>query len=178
MTDPFVVHPHERALYDPLVGGSMLELGNKKRPEGTYKAYFEALGYRHVSVDWNGQDGALKMDLRQPLKLGTFDMVSNIGTTEHVDVQEPVWRNICEAMHVGSVFVSTTPRPGYWPRHGFWYPCIEFYQELAALNGMEVERLFYTPDDYLADPMVFARLRRVSDAPFHMPAAKWLYHNR
>lgn len=179
MSDAFIRHPHERALYEPLVGKTMLELGNKRQPEGTYKDYFTALGYAHTSVDWNGQDGALKVDLRRPLELGTFDMVSNIGTTEHVDKQEPVWRNICEAMAVGSVLVSTTPKPGHWPRHGFWYPTEEFYPALADLNGMEIERFFETPEEYnnLADNMFFCRMRKVELVPFSMPVGM-MFDNR
>lgn len=174
MYDVFVDHPHERALFEPLVGKTMLELGNKsdRTCQHTYKQYFQARGLIHTSVDWNGQQGALKLDLREPINLGTFDMVSNIGTTEHVDGQYGVWKNICEAMHVGSVFVSTTPKPGHWPGHGLWYPQPEFYQSLAELNGMVVERLFETPEDYnqKADNMIFARLRRVEACPFVMPS--------
>ena len=78
----------------------MLELGNKRNtPRHIYKAFFEARGFRHVSVDINGSDGALRKDLTEPLGLGTFDMVSNIGTTEHVSEgdyagQVACWRNI------------------------------------------------------------------------------------
>ncbi len=121
--DVFDGHPLERELYQPLVGGTMLELGNKKGGDGTpYKVHFEALGFAHTSVDINGEDGALKLDLQQPLGLGTFDMVANIGTTEHCGRQLPVWRNVCDAMHVGSVFVSTTPHPEGWPEHGSHHP--------------------------------------------------------
>src|ERR1041384_5416258 len=87
-------------LFLPLDGvTSMLELGNKVTGAGlVYKSVFEAMGIRHVSVDWNGKDGALPLDLRQPLNLGRFDMVTNFGTSEHVeDNQKAVWRNIIEA---------------------------------------------------------------------------------
>jgi hypothetical protein len=173
----------EWELFDPLVGSSILELGNKKKSAGdvtfTYKDVFKSLGFRHVSVDTNGLDGALPKDLRKPLNLGTFDMVSNIGTSEHVsendwDGQVACWRNIVEAMHVGSVLVAITPRPGSWLRHGTWYPHKEFYTELARLNGMEVERCYDSVDrgDNIAPHLrlVYARLRRISDAPFQMPA--------
>ena len=65
--NPFHNRPDEWALYQPLIGDSMLEFGGKVNGEaGTYKAFFEKLGYRHVSLDWNGEHGALKRDLRQP----------------------------------------------------------------------------------------------------------------
>jgi hypothetical protein len=157
----------ELDLYMPMVGTSMLELGNKKNGAHTYKGFFEERGFRHVSVDLNGQNGALALDLMQPFNLGTFDMISNIGTTEHVREQEPVWRNILEAMHVESVFVSTTPLPGDWQWHGFWHPNSDFYRDLAALNGLRLERLYMTG----VEPrrMLFARMVLVDKVPFVMP---------
>lgn len=152
----------------------MLELGNKRNVSLTYKRFFESQGYRHVSVDWNGQDGALKRDLRQPLNLGTFDMVTNIGTTEHVEGQAGVWRNICEAMHVGSVLLTGTPYPGDWWWHGIWYPTEAFIEELAELNGLGVERLYVAGDEPRRGLM--ARLMRLRDEPFQMPTVP-LYHN-
>jgi hypothetical protein len=164
---PFAGRSAELELYMPLVGKSMLELGNKKNAPHTYKEFFVARGFRHVSVDLNGQNGALALDLMQPLALGQFDMISNIGTTEHVMSQEPVWRNICEALHVGSVLVSTTPQPGDWQWHGFWHPTADFYRDLAALNGLSLDRLYV----WGAEPrrMNFARLTRVERVPFVMP---------
>jgi hypothetical protein len=180
----------EWELYDPLVGSSMLELGNKRKAGGngpfTYKDVFTGLGFRHVSVDINGQHGALPKDLTKPLNLGTFDMVSNIGTSEHVSEndwigQAACWRNILQAMHVGSVLVSITPKPGSWPNHGTWYPHEAFFAELAALNGCELERCY---DSDKRKPgctphlrLVFARLRRVADVPFQI-SADAMYRNR
>lgn len=175
MNNPFHNRPAEWELYQPLVGDSMLELGNKKNGEHIYKKCFEGLGFRHVSIDINGQNGALNMDLRQPLNLGTFDMVANIGTTEHVSDQAGVWRNICEAMHIGSVLVSTTPLPGDWSWHGEWYPTAEFYSDLARLNGMEMERLYVSGE--APRQMNFARMRRVKECPFEMPEGG-LFRNR
>lgn len=176
----------EWELLCPLVGTSMLELGNKRKGDFIYKKFFEGRGFRHVSVDTNGLDGALRKDLRNPLNLGTFDMVTNIGTTEHVSEKDwsgqvACWRNIVEAMHVGSVLVSITPKAGSWPRHGTWYPLHSFFVELASLNGCEVERLYDSdtrwkpaPDGY---KYVFARLIRRAAVPFVMPEQKHIFRN-
>ena len=164
---PFHNRQLEWELYSPLVCTTMLELGNKKNKELTYKAFFTSLGFAHTSVDWNGQDGALRRDLREPLNLGTFDMVTNIGTTEHVDGQFGVWKNVCEAMHVGSVLVSGTPKPGDWRWHGTWYPETQFFEALAFLNGLEVERLYIAGEAPRRN--VMARLRRIADMSFVMP---------
>eukprot|EP00438_Fugacium_kawagutii_P000717 Skav211036 [mRNA] locus=scaffold1434:73496:78361:+ [translate_table: standard] len=56
---------------------------------------FERLGFRHTSLDINGRDGAVVVDLSRmkptarPLNvslLGHCDVVTNFGTTEHVGV--------------------------------------------------------------------------------------------
>ncbi len=141
--NPFHDREDELALLTPTSGGTMLELGNKKNGSLTYKDYFESIGFKHTSVDLNGEDGALKLDLRDDLGLGTFDMVTNIGTSEHVTRQCPVWGNMLNAMHVGSVLVSITPAPDHWKGHGLWYPRDVFYEQLAAENDLKIERLYF-----------------------------------
>ena len=176
--EDFCQRSWEQKLLNPLVGDSMLELGNKRKgPVMVYKTIFERLGFRHVSVDMNGRDGALKLDLRKPLDLGTFDMVTNIGTSEHVseddyDGQVVCWRNIVEAMHIGSVLVSVGPQKGAskWLRHGRWYPQPAFFHELADLNGLEAERV------YADGNQVYARLIRLEAVPFVMPESG-MYRN-
>jgi hypothetical protein len=165
----------QHALFLPLDGiTSMLELGNKKTATGiVYKQVFEAMGIRHVSVDWNGEDGALKLDLAAPLALGRFDMVTNLGTSEHVDRQEPVWRNMVEAC--ARVLVCSTPLPGDWPKHGMFYPTLEFYEQLAAMNEFVIERLRIMASS--PRRLIQARLRRVGEIPFSMPDAALLHRN-
>jgi hypothetical protein len=170
MTDlgPFHDRPAEWELYQPLVGSSMLELGNKKNREHTYKAFFEANGYRHVSIDWNGQDGALQLDLRRPLNLGTFDMVTNIGTTEHVSDQAEVWHNVLDALHIGSVLLSTTPLPpDDWHWHGAWHVDEAWMRDLCGANGLEIERLYVSGDH--PRRMLFLRAVCRETLPFVMP---------
>jgi len=173
--NPFHNRPQEWELYQPLVGTSMLELGDKCNGAATYKAFFTARGYRHVSVDWNRRHGALSLDLRKPLNLGTFDMVTNIGTTEHVADQKPVWRNLLEAMHVGSVLVSTTPLPGDWWWHGEWHPTPVFFELLAQRNGLTIEHLYVACQE--PRRMVMVRLRRLEIVPFAMPEPTLIIRN-
>lgn len=179
-------YPHEIALYNLPVdcgGLTMLELGNKRttidKAKGVrvvWKDYFSEKGFIHTSVDWNGKDGALKKDLRRPLNLGTFDYVTNIGTSEHVSEQKPVWENIVSALSVGSVLVCTTPLPGDWHWHGEWYPKEGFYDRLAEMNGLafEEKRIF----NDAPRRMIGVRMIREADAEFQMPPADLIYRNR
>ena len=157
---PFNDRPEEWALLNPLVGTSMLELGNKRNSKlsQAYKYYFTRVGYRHVSIDLNGQDDALPLDLCKPLNLGTFDMVTNLGTSEHVADQVAVWHNMMCAMHIGSVLCCATPYPGDWSWHGRFYPLADFYRELAKRNTLTVERLYEIGS--APRRMIFARLHR------------------
>lgn len=172
-----VLPAHEYGLLAPLPFpiNTMLELGNKANEHGTYKAYFQALGIEHTSVDINGQDGALPLDLRRPLGLGQFDAVTNFGTSEHVSEQAPCWRNIVEACKVGGVIASTTPLPGDWLKHGRWYPYCDFYTHLAGLNGFRIDRLFIACE--MPKRLVCARLTRVEVRSFEMPRADLLFDN-
>lgn len=165
----------EQKVIWPLVGDTMLELGNKKNPNGVYKTYFESIGFKHVSVDWNGEDGALKLDLRQPLDLGQFDMVSNIGTTEHVSEQFPVWKNIHDACKVGGVICSVTPLEGDWWWHGEWYPRPEFFEEFAK-NGYEIEYLDIGREH--PNRNLCARLKKTKESTFFMPPAETIFFNK
>lgn len=170
-----IIRERELALVTPLTGiTSMLELGDKRwgsRPP--YKAYFEGLGIRHVSVDINGRNGSVKKDLRKPIDLGRFDCVTNFGTTEHVSEQEPVWRSICEACT--KLFVSITPKPHTFPEHGIWYPTEEFFRELSRLNGFVIERMY----GYEKSKGVLTMVRMVREryVPFVMPDESLIFRN-
>lgn len=173
---PFHNRPAEWELYQPLQGcRSMLELGDKINAPHTYKAFFESRGFVHTSIDWNGRNGALSMDLRRPLDLGTFDIVTNIGTTEHVDMQEAVWRNLADACRIGSTLICTTPKPGQWQWHGRFHPHASFYRVFAALNGFNLERLYESGDDPRV--MNFCRMQRLDLVPFRMPSDSHMHIN-
>lgn len=166
-----------RYLLDPIVGTTMLELGNKKSGKDTYKTYFESLGIRHVSVDINGLDGALPLDLRQPLNLGQFDMVTNFGCTEHVvNNQEAVWRNIHESVKLFGVLICMCPLPGDWWWHGEWYPTEDFYNQFAARNDYEIE-IMQVGREY-PNRNLDVRMVKTRDDPFVAPNFDTLFYNQ
>ena len=154
----------------------MLELGNKKTGTYTYKQYFEEMGVEHISIDWNGKDGALNLDLRKPIDLGQFDMVTNIGTTEHVSIQEPVWRNIHNAVKVGGVLVSHGPLQGDWWWHGEWYVTEDFYKIFAEENGYRIDVMGIERDR--PNRTLNVRMTKTEDKPFTMPPMSTIYHNK
>ena len=176
---PFHNRPDEWALYQPLIGKRMLELGGKINAPFTYKAYFEALGFEHISIDWNGEHGALKRDLRNPLwpEFGSFSIVSNMGTTEHVNNQRGVWENIHHLTKPGGVYVGQTPyhdgKSWYW--HGDWYPTEPFFESFCALNNWELERMYIDRD--IPNQNLYVRMVKQEESAFVMPELSLIKRN-
>ena len=179
----------EYAYYLPLIGDTMFECGGKQNPhvvpgqQTTYKSWFEPMGYRHVSVDWDGRFGALNRDLRQPQwpEFGQFDMVCDIGTAEHVtgdNAQRGFWENIHYLTKVGGVYVGQHPEPcdKSWWWHGTHYPTEQFYEWFAELNGWEIERMGF--DLPRPNRNLYVRMRKNEAKVFTMPDESLIYHNR
>jgi len=125
---------------------NLLELGNQTVYFGnTYGSIAKALltkeGYDHTSIDINGRDGALPMDLGTPLAIEPFDVVTDFGTSEHVVSYYNVWLNKYKACRVGGLIISENPKTGNWSGHGHHYLTEKFYTELAKKSGMEILEL-------------------------------------
>lgn len=132
--------------------GRMLEFGDQVVrgagvEEKTGKEYFEARGWKHVSVDMNGRHGAVKKDLRCPEAFeewrGQFDVVTNAGTSEHVEPIEKQWecfKVAHDCLRVGGLAVHILPdvvshdEEGAWAGHCSIYYSLEFFNNLAGWN--------------------------------------------
>lgn len=174
MTISNPVPQDEQIIIWPLIGKRMLELGNKKNAQGVYKTYFESIGINHTSIDWNGEDGALKLDLRKPIDLEPFDMITNIGTTEHVSDQKSVWGNIHNLTKIGGVIASLTPLEGDWWWHGEYYPRVEFFEQFAK-NGYEIEYMDIGRE--YPNRNLCVRLKKVAHNDFVMPDDSTIFYN-
>ena len=100
----------------------------KKRFE-TAKLFFEYLGAEDVSIDLNGKDGALVIDLSNPVDVkalgGQFDIVLNAGTAEHVENQAILFKNIYNLCKQGGILISMVPPLG--SKHGLYQYDTEFF---------------------------------------------------
>lgn len=72
-----------------------------------------------------------------------FDVVLNIGTTEHIFSQLHAHRFIHDVTAVGGVVFHQTPAIG-WANHGYFTFHPQFYRDLIAANEYERLDLFYT----------------------------------
>ena len=107
------------------------------------KMYFSSIGINHTSIDTNGKDGALPLNLADPTtskKYNNFDILTNFGTSEHVYDQYECWKNIHNFIKTGGVFCHAVPATGYWYRHGSCYAWHDesFFKGLATLNNYEI----------------------------------------
>jgi SAM-dependent methyltransferase len=135
-----------------VAGLRMAELGNQKirkevfGAQVTAKAFFVAMGVDHTSIDINGKDGALALDLCRPIQrpdlLGAFDVVTNFGCIEHVACQYQAWRNVHILAKTGGLFLHLLPATGAWPGHCDYRYGPEFVPALAACCGYDVLRAY------------------------------------
>lgn len=128
----------------------MIELGNQHMHLAglppVAKRYFEKLGFCHISLDLNGEDGAVSWDLAKPFDLKCqADVVTDFGTSEHVWDLYACLENMHRHLRRGGRIIAANPEPGSWPGHGYWYRTQEFYRELARLAAYEVIDLNRAP---------------------------------
>lgn len=99
--------------------------------------YQLAFGHeRYQAIDLHGSPGmALAHDLNLPLPLQEqFDVVTNLGTAEHVFNQYQVFRSIHERCRPGGLMLHALPNQGAYD-HGFFNYHPTFLFDLCEANG-------------------------------------------
>lgn len=139
-------------------GKNMLELGdqvfdtNSMPKTITYsvaKPYYESLGYNHTSIDTNGNNGSINHDLTKENEIfnNHFDITTNHGTTEHIQDQYSVFKNLHNWGKIGCLYAHVVPlhpeehikllgRP--FPRHGLYEYHTDFWRSLCEACGYEM----------------------------------------
>ena len=130
-------------------GLKMLELGDqvvKKKSglsERTGKEYFTNLGYNHISIDLNGKRGSLIKDLTKSEDFFEwpeyFDILTNSGTTEHVEPfesQYDCFKILHDCVKVGGLMIHLIPdieplTQGHFANHCNYYYSEKFFNDLA-----------------------------------------------
>jgi SAM-dependent methyltransferase len=160
-----------------------------KEPVREAPSLYAAFGLQHYrAIDLSGERDALAFDLNERLadRYGfkeTFDLVTNLGTTEHCFDQRAAFANIHDLCRPGGLMIHAVPSQG-WANHGFYAYSPRFFADVAEANGYAIERLGFTVDvrpqiiiydlaQYRAndarDLMIYAVLRRTADAAFVVP---------
>jgi len=125
-------------------GLKMCELGNQLIggdyvPFKIAKEYFESLGMKHTSIDWNGKDGALNLDMNKPVNIGKFDVVTNVGFVEHVENESQCLENIHNMTRDNGIMIHIAPEVGSYVDHKCyrWYTK-EWFYNLAKERNYEI----------------------------------------
>jgi hypothetical protein len=125
------------------------------------KRYVESLNKKHVSIDITGLDNSLPYDLNTlglPY-LGEFDLVTNFGTTEHIEPnQYEPFKNIHEFCKTNGVMIHEVPAVGGWNGHCKFYYDENFFIQLAHENNYEIIEL--KRNTYEVGDLLFAALRK------------------
>jgi hypothetical protein len=172
-----------------LINGSsyrMLELGCQNIYDNdnyfgvTYgmiaKNFFIQKNIEHISFDITGCQCSEKVDLRENVdikKYGLFDVITDYGTTEHIDNTElggfyEGFKNIHQLCKVGGYMIHETPLTGHWIGHGFNYVTTEFYKSLAKDMDYTIIELdiHFCFGNYTDGGLVCCVLKKNSDNKF------------
>lgn len=169
-----------------VTGLRMLELGDQviddpHIPETTGKDYFTNRGYEHTSVDINGLHGAVFRDLTRPGEFqdwhGSWDILTNSGTTEHVEPFESQYECfgiLHDVVKVGGIAIHLIPdiheldERGAWKNHCRYYYSESFFELLA--RECEYELLSNT----VINGLRCAAVRKTKHVPFMSNRSKFL----
>lgn len=123
------------------------ELGNQYNhvcKKSAKQVYLSRNVKEHVSIDLNGQDGSLPIDLDQPIPeslKNRFDVVTNYGTTEHVSDQYQVFKNINDLCKTNGIMIHALIPLGYWKGHGRYYYSLDFVKSLSQICNYTIVKL-------------------------------------
>lgn len=97
----------------------------------------------YMAVDLHDAPDTIQHDLNRPLRLDRrFDVITNIGTAEHVFDIARVFRTAHEVAAPNGLMIHTAPFTGWW-NHGFFSIHPTFYFDLAEANGYDLVALTY-----------------------------------
>jgi hypothetical protein len=131
------------------------------------KAFWEWLGFQYAMIDLEA-DGRIPLDLnfdKVPGRYrGHFDLVTNIGTTEHVANQLNAFKVIHDLTKLGGTMLHRVPSQGHLS-HGLINYNLKFFWMLARSNGYKwlfmnfeayPEFAYKVPDEILSSVRPFS----------------------
>lgn len=153
--------------------------------EKTCKEYFEKKEMIHTSFDLNGKHGSLKVDLSKAINderwLGHFDVITNIGTSEHIEPlssQYEVFMNIHNMLKVGGIAIHTVPvnralEKDLWIKHCNNYYSLDFFDILSQQNNYSI---LEKDIEWIKWGGIWVCLQKNEDIPFMKDREELLKH--
>lgn len=128
--------------------GCVAEMFDPQLPEGSWgRDLYLRLGVAsYTSLDLS-DSRAIPFDYnesRPDADLGVFDVVTNIGTSEHVFSQDRVMRLIHRLTAAGGTMIHVVP-VGKGRDHGYFNYQPQFFRDLARANSYEVLSMTLVP---------------------------------
>jgi len=146
--------------YEDLIG-ELFEVLGKPKPAtaelrrlttASGRDLYAALGFSYSCIDADGRNNALTMDLNfedtPSEELGRYDLVTNLGTAEHVCQDSRAFRVAHELAKPGGLILHIAPFIGYL-NHGFRNYQPEFFRSLARTNGYDFLGFWINLDGWL-----------------------------
>ncbi|MDD5394682.1 MAG: methyltransferase domain-containing protein [Thiothrix sp.] len=142
----------------------------------------------YTCIDATAEHGALAYDLNTNLHgtygfTDTFDLVTDLGTFEHVFDIASAFRNAHEACKPDGLMIHALPS-NCNANHGYYAIQPRMIADVAAANGYEIIDFVFTVDYHPIlyqfnlenyrnyddrDLMIYSVLRKKTDAPFQLP---------
>lgn len=164
----------------------ILELGDQviddsTLSEKTGKEYFTKLGFMHTSIDLNGLNGAIIRDLTKPEQFHDwkekFDILTNAGTSEHVEPfesQYECFKIIHDCLIVGGVAIHLVPEINERKKNGAWKNHCRFYYSEAFFEFLAKAGNYDLISNTVIKGLRCVALRKKSNIPFKCDRIKFL----
>ena len=168
------------------LGRRMLELGDQLIDdpdivEKTGKDYFRNRGYEHVSVDINGLHGAIIRDLTKKEQFydwhGMWDIITNSGTTEHIEPfesQYDCFNILHDCLRVGGIAIHLLPDVDEHDKHDAWKNHCRYYYSRSFFEVLAKECEYELLANVVINGLRCTAVRKAKDLPFMKDRSKFL----
>lgn len=134
-------------------------------------ALFQQFGCELVCVDVHASRGVERIvDLNQPATLGKYDIVLDLGTTEHCFNIGQALKNAVDAIDVGGRIFHTSPVTMI--NHGFYNLNPTFFADFYTQNGFELELFVGCVNETFFEVPAFDRVSLPNEASLYVVARK------
>jgi glutathione peroxidase-family protein len=106
-----------------------------------------------TSFDITGENNSICLNLSEPISdkyKDKFDLVTNFGTTEHVQNQFICWKNIFEMTKHGGIVISEIPKKDNWEGHcKYYFDEISFSSLKKDFTIIDIQDVNYNNGDLI-----------------------------
>lgn len=141
-----MIHSHTKAEFEKHIfpGCKVIELGDQLMDVGQDTQFDRSDIYYKgkadiTSVDWHGNNRALKLDLSTELKDKLQgDILTNFGTVEHVSDLYNGLLNAHNFTKEGGTMIHANPKTGTFAGHGYHFFTQDFWRTVGSICEYEI----------------------------------------